>query len=77
LPTIGKREVASLAVSRGLPLRLLDLKPDQTRDPLSTFEKTDPIEMLDEPDSPALRAVFASRAAMATYSLDLLEMTDA
>ena len=36
-----------------------------------------PIEMLDEPDSPALRALFASRAAMATYSLDLLEMTDA
>lgn len=35
-----------------------------------------PIEMLDEPDSPELRALFASRAAMAAYSLDLLELTE-
>lgn len=36
-----------------------------------------PIELLEEHDSPALRALFASRAAMATYALDLLELTDA
>ena len=35
-----------------------------------------PVELLEAPDSPELRALLASRAAMATYSLDLLESTE-
>lgn len=35
-----------------------------------------PIELLEEPDSPELRTLFAARAAMAAYSLDLLESTE-
>ena len=34
-----------------------------------------PVEDLDQPDSPELRARFEARAALATYSLDLLEST--
>jgi hypothetical protein len=35
-----------------------------------------PVELLEAPDSPELRALLASRAAMAAYSLDLLESTE-
>lgn len=34
-----------------------------------------PVELLEAPDSPELRTLFAARAAMAAYSLDLLEST--
>lgn len=39
LPTLGKREIASRAIFRRLPLRLRDLKPDQSRDPVGALEK--------------------------------------